>query len=258
MPETTRVSQWDSRPPWWMTAAGVGLVLALVAAYRYGTPLAAGFVADHVPPAIVETLSEGTLQALDSQVLGPSTLPASRQSELVAAFDRIRLPGRAAGQVYRIVFRGSAELGANAMALPSGTIVVTDGLVTLAGDDREILAVLAHEAGHVDHRHGLRSIVQGSIVSLLFAWVAGDSRSLVAKAPAALLQAKYSRDLEREADDYAADALRANNISVRYLASFLERLDAASATSPGAGAALPYLSTHPATKERLDRLRSQQ
>ena len=257
MSETARSAQWDARPPWWMMAAGVGFLLAIVGAYRYGTPVVAGFVADHLPPAIVETLSEGTLQALDSQVLGPSALPAARQSELVAAFSRLRLPGRAAGQQYRIVFRSSAELGANAMALPSGTIVVTDGLVTLAGDDREIMAVLAHEAGHVDHRHGLRSIVQGSLVSWLFAWVAGDAGSLLATAPAALLQAKYSRDLEREADDYAADALRANDISVAHLASFLDRLDAAIDKSSIAGATLPYMSTHPAPQGRVGRLRAQ-
>ena len=71
---------------------------------------------------------------------------ASRRS--TAAFKKLAFP-EATRQPYTLVFRKSDAIGANAMALPSGTIVVTDGLVTLAEDDREILGVLAHEAGHV-------------------------------------------------------------------------------------------------------------
>lgn len=49
------------------------------------------------------------------------------------------------------------QIGANAFALPDGTLVVTDELVELAGDnDDEVLAVLAHELGHIHERHGLR------------------------------------------------------------------------------------------------------
>ena len=144
-------------------------------------------------------------------------------------------------------------IGANALALPSGTIIVTDDLVTLARDDREIFGVLAHEAGHVDHRHGLRNILQNSIVGLVVAWFIGDVSSIAAAAPTALLEASYSRELEREADMYAVEVLRTNGIPVRHFAEILRRLDVDSGGSE-ISRAFDYLSSHPATSERLQQL----
>jgi Zn-dependent protease with chaperone function len=139
------------------------------------------------------------------------------------------------------------------MALPSGMIVVTDELIALARDDRELLGVLAHEAGHVERRHGIRLVLQHSALGLLAAWLVGDVTSLLAVAPATLLQAKYSRDFEREADSYAADLLRARGISPGMLADLLERLEQ---VQPGpSSTVLSYASSHPATEERLDALR---
>ena len=89
------------------------------------------------------------------------------------------------------------------MALPSGTLIVTDAFVMLAANDDEIVSVLAHEAGHVEHHHGLRLVFQNSVVALVITWLVGDVSTLLAAAPTALLQAKYSRDFERDADAYA-------------------------------------------------------
>jgi Zn-dependent protease with chaperone function len=130
--------------------------------------------------------------------------------------------------------------------------------VTLAKDDREILGVLAHEAGHIERRHGLRQLLQNSTVTLFIAWYVGDVSSLVATAPTLLLQAKYSRDFEREADAYAAEVMRANGISLAHLADILERLE----SGRSSGRALKrvttdYLSSHPTTADRLRMLRGQ-
>ena len=168
------------------------------------------------------------------------------------AFDRLEQVVN--GRRYEIQFRKSPSIGANALALPGGTIVITDDLVKLAQDDREILGVLAHESGHVVRRHGERQILQGSAIVLLVTWFVGDANALAAAAPTALLQAKYSRDLEREADAHAIGVLRRNGIPTRYLASILERF-ARTEPSGGNASMLDYLSTHPATAERLARLR---
>ena len=96
-------------------------------------------------------------------------------------------------------------------------------------------------------------MLQNSIVGLVVAWFIGDVSTIAAAAPAALLQANYSRELEREADAYAMQVLRANDIPVRHLADILRRLDAESGLSDASGA-LGYLSSHPATSERLQQL----
>ncbi len=224
----------------------------LVAAYIYGIPMLARAVAARLPAAVTDTLSSQTLAALDRDVFEPSAIPRERQQAIDEAFRRLKMPAGATAS-YRLEFRKSDAVGANAMALPSGTIVVTDGLVTLARDDREILGVLAHEAGHVDHLHGLRGILQNSLMGLLVAWVVGDISSIVAAAPTVLLEANYSRDLEREADAFAIAVLTANGIPRRHLADILRRMESASGES-GMTSALRYLSTHPATSERITQL----
>lgn len=245
-------SQWDGPPislfVWLAIVAGL-CVAACILTYVYAIPMLAQAVADRIPPSATEGLSGEVLASFDRQLFLPTTLVPDRRASLETAFAELRMPP--AAQRYRLVFRKSDAIGANAMALPSGTIIVTDALVALAKDDREILGVLAHEAGHVDRRHGLRSILQNSLVGLLLAMVVGDLSSLAAAAPAALLEASYSRELEREADAYAVEVLRLNGIPVRHLSDMLRRLDESNGGNAGVGAALSYLSSHPATSERL-------
>jgi Zn-dependent protease with chaperone function len=238
-------------PPWTIAALLV-FVAMVIAAYFYAIPMLARLVADRVPASVVARVDTETLAALDRQVFAPSALPRERQDAIASAFRALKKPyGESAP--YNLAFRKSDAMGANAMALPGGTIVVTDGLMALARDDREVLAVLAHEAGHIDRRHGMRGLVQDSLISLLLALVIGDVSALAAAASSSVLEASYSRDLEREADAYATETLRANGISLKFLADMLRRLDSA-AGAAGMPGALRYLSTHPATDERIRQL----
>jgi Zn-dependent protease with chaperone function len=232
----------------------IALVVIVVVGYRYGLPLAAEVTAKRLPAGVLNVVSRQTLSLLDRSIFSPTELPESRQRELSSRFLALTHP--ASPIALHVIFRSSEALGANAMALPNGTIVVTDGLVKLATNDDEVMAVLAHEAGHVEERHGLRNVIQSSVVSILISWYLGDVNAIVAAAPAVLMDAKYSRDLEREADDYAARFLAANNISRTLLGDMLQKLEQERAGGNGGGSTT-YLSSHPTTKERIDRLRSQ-
>ena len=159
------------------------------------------------------------------------------------------------GDSYRLEFRHSNKIGANAFALPSGIVVVTDALVKLGQTDDEVVAVLAHEVGHLEHRHSLRMVMQDSAVALLIATVSGDpfsSSTLVAALPTLLVHARYSRKFEAEADDYAYDFLVAQGIPTQAFADMLVRLGAKDETS----AAEEFLSSHPGTQERIERFRT--
>ena len=57
---------------------------------------------------------------------------------------------------------------ANAVALPGGRIYVFQGLIDKAERPDEVAGVIAHEIGHVAHRDGTRSVLQGAGLSLLF------------------------------------------------------------------------------------------
>ena len=233
----------------------VALILFGIGAYRYGLPFLAASAASRVPPAVVSGISTRTLAFLDATVFERTDISPWFQTHLRGRFAALKLP-READPPLTLLFRKSKALGANALALPSGAIIITDDLVVLGRDDEELLAVLAHEAGHVQNRHGLRNVIQSSVVSILVTWYLGDFSGLLAAPPSALLEAKYSRDLERDADDYAARTLRMNGISTGALADILERMGRQRPDdTANLAAAMSYLSSHPATTERMDALR---
>jgi Zn-dependent protease with chaperone function len=242
----------------WIVTAGLTLVFTLVVAYLYAVPAIAEAIANRMPAAAVRRVGDHALNFLDIAVFTRSEIPPDRQGKIIEAFQLLRLPPSPDNIRGRLVFRKSDALGANALALPSGVIVVTDDLVKLVSDDRQIIAVLAHESGHLAHRHSLRLLLQNSVVALALTWYVGDTSMILATAPTALLTAKYSRDFEHDADAYAAAVLRDNGLSPSDLADILERLETAHRPRrPGQPPVRDYLSTHPLTSERIAFLRGQ-
>lgn len=242
----------------WSSAllAIVATFLLVAAAYLWGLPAAAGVLAPRLPDSILQSLSQGTMAVLDQQVLAPSRLSPSRQAALAADVAAL-LRGRAGMPAYRLHFR-SANIGPNAFALPAGDIVVFDELVALAAGDDEVAAVIAHELGHVAHHHGIRQLIQSSVVSFVAGVYFGDISSLVSGLSTLALQSRYSRDFEREADAYAVRALRAAGRDPAALATMLERLEGDDASHAGERPSSWWqaLSTHPETAERVRRIRA--
>jgi predicted Zn-dependent protease len=180
---------------------------------------------------------------------------------LQALFRRVAGNG-AESAGYRLEIRFSEALKANAFALPGGTVILTDGLVELARSDNEIAAVLAHEIGHLRHRHVLRHVLQNSVTALIVATLTGDITSitsLAATLPTAVVDATFSRQFEREADDAAVAWLKSAKIDPRCYAEILARLQAQLVTRSGKAfeektPAHSYLATHPDTGERIRRI----
>jgi len=217
----------------------------LFAGLRWGVPAAAALAARTLPAGLESRIGTESLALMEKISLRPSGLPAAHQQVLTAQL--AARCGRQDCPPYRLLFRNSALFGANAMALPGGTIVVTDALVNLAQHDEEVLAVLAHELGHVRHRHSLRLALQGIGAGAILVAVTGDIGSvtdLAAALPSLLLQTGYSRDMEREADAYALGWLHAACIPPRRFADILGRLDR-SPSDTG------LLDSHPGSRERI-------
>jgi len=239
-------------------AAALLSVIFVIALFYWGLPWAANIAAGRIPARVTLSMDTHFLSAIDDGMMQPSKLSKARQMKLRERFDGLRdangLPP------HRLVFRSSQAIGANAFALPGGTVVVTDQLVTLAANDEEILAVLAHELGHVSERHPLRQLLQSSAVGLAMTWYLGDVSNLLAAAPTLLLETSYSRDFERRADRYAANLLRMNGIAPTRLADILEKLEAshrgAKSSNEQPSRIAQFFSTHPDTSERIRDLRN--
>jgi Zn-dependent protease with chaperone function len=240
-----------------VAVASVVLIVALLAGgYRYGLPAAAQQVAAKIPLETEQRLGEQALVWLDhSDWFQPSGLGQDTQDRIRWKLEELyaELPY---AQHYRLEFRQAEYIGANAFALPGGTLVITDAMVKLAESDEEVLAILAHEIGHVELRHVMRHVLQDSAVAVAAAAITGDAATLsvaVAGLPSVLAQAEYSRDFESEADDFAFRLLRKHGMSPEAFASVMERIEGDCECDPGA---LDFLSTHPITGERIERARA--
>ena len=89
--------------------------------------------------------------------------------------------------------------------------MLTDGLVELTQDDHELAAVIAHEVGHVAHRHPMRMSLQAAGVGLVMAGVFSDAMAitgLAAVLPTLLIENGYSREFEDAADEFALAKMR--------------------------------------------------
>ena len=224
-------------------------VVVLAAAYLYLLPAAASWVAAALPVEAERQLGQGVLEFLDKKILAPTRLPVARQQQLQQQFAAMIAP-EADAPTWTLVFRSSC-IGPNAFALPSGDIVMTDQLVDLLKDDQAVMGVLAHELGHLHRRHLTRRMVQSSAVAAITWVVFGDISSLLTALPTVALDMKYSRDAEYEADDYAVAMLRRNGINPEHMAqSFIKLAKASGDHGPS------YLASHPATDERIARIRA--
>lgn len=248
---------------WTYAVASLALILVLVAAtYLWGLPYAAKVAAERMPESVLVMMDGHFLKTFDGRLLEPSKLSAERRQALVSRLRTMKWPEGAA-KPNRIYFRSAPHIGPNAFALPGGTVVMLDELVKLSDNDDQVLGVLAHEMGHVTERHALRQMFQASVVGLAMAWYVGDISAILAAAPTALLETRYSRDFERRADDFAARTLALNGIPSQRLGEMLGKLEAAYAgrkpakDSGGQESWLDYLSTHPATDERIRALKGE-
>jgi Zn-dependent protease with chaperone function len=255
--------RWQARWP----AALLALVLlvgVLAMAWFRGIPLVAERIAAQLPPSADASLGRAALASLEKQgLLGPSRLDGERIAEVQALLPAVT---PAAGRLpLRLLVRKADQLGANALALPDGTIVVTDDMVVLANGKgaltqegkARLIAVLAHESGHVEHRHAARVMARTSLTAALSAALFGDFSAVAAGVPTVLSQMQYTRAMELDADAYAVELLHRNHLSASCLIEILSRLEAAhgSVKLPRwMQDAMGYLSTHPATAERIRRL----
>ncbi|MDK9556437.1 M48 family metallopeptidase [Marinobacter sp. M216] len=247
--------------------AVVATIAVTAFAFVYGVPWTAKAVAHALPDRIAEQVGESTLTSLDGTWLEPSELSEARQQALQRHFEPFLAP--VGGQELKVLFRSAPAIGANALALPDGTLIFTDELVELAETNDELVAILAHEIGHVEHRHGMQGMVQSSLTFWLIVMMTGDLSAFsdtTVMVPAVLMSLSYSRTMERQADQYALETLQRHDLDPRHFANIMSRLAALEDTGQGEGDEEreansrwsrlgDLLSSHPVTEERIQRFR---
>jgi Zn-dependent protease with chaperone function len=255
---------------WWAALAALGVSLVVMAVFVLdGLPAVAQQAAFATPRSVLATFDRETIDFLQNgDYFGPSTLSAARQAQLKAEFRKVAA-WAGGGYPYRLLLRdgeagGANEIGANAFALPGGTVVMTDQLVALARSDRELMGVLAHETGHVTGRHGLAGVYQALGLTLVTTVITGDlisAGTFAAAVPAALLSGGYSRAAETESDEVSGRYMLKAYGTTRPLQAILARLekedeeDSEAPSGPSGPSIFDLLSTHPGTPARIQHLK---
>jgi Zn-dependent protease with chaperone function len=223
-------------------AIGAGVVLGLAAVF---------LLIDRAPRLIAPVMPDVARNWLGRQV--ESSLLAGRRvcidlkgtEALRSVLDRVA-HGTALDDELSIKAVALPEL--NAVALPGGRIVVTDALIQRASSPEALAGVLAHEVGHLLERHPEQGLLRalGLVGVVQFATGGSD----LASATSLLAGLVYSRQAEREADGHAIRLLAAAGVPTDDLADLLEGLARIDGPEPPG-----FISTHPATQERLQQLR---
>ena len=252
-PELTRRFQAPERRAirWAIGLLTAAIVLALsFAIYFRALPAIAVAVASRVPASWEARLGERTIAHLappERRCSDP--IVAQAIDAIVTALSATR----PSPYTFRVVVVDNRAV--NAFAAPGGYLVVNRGLLEVTRSPEELAGVLAHEIQHVLQRHATRAMVQQASTGFLIAAVIGDPGSAVAyglEAAQLLGTLRYSRIQEEEADVEGLKMIRDAKIDPQGMIGFFETMKARGDVPD----ILKYLSTHPATQARIDRLRA--
>lgn len=231
--------------------AFIGVLLFIAGIYFVGIPYAAKKIAYALPASVSNSITDMTLKTFDKQYLGETTMSGEEQEEMRSLFQHVKTHFHTPDS-YTLLIRDGKSIGANAFALPNGTVIITDQLVEGSEHNDEIAAIMAHEIGHAMEHHAMRSVIQGSSVMIILSLIMGDfisATNLAAMVPIVLIEGKYSRNFETRADDFSYRYLKENNLPLTRFSDILTRLDKSNMDST----VLNLISTHPPTKERIKR-----
>ncbi|HEY8497327.1 MAG TPA: M48 family metalloprotease [Limnochordales bacterium] len=177
--------------------------------------------------------------------------PAVEDARAKAVFDRL-VPVAAAVRdnlAYTLTVLEDDE--PSAFALPGGYVYATTGLLAALNDD-QLAGVMAHELAHTVYSHSMEqlSLLQ-SLEQIALVLVKGEGAAgLAADIGRYLLALGYSRSQEAEADRVGQRWAAAAGFDPLGLPQALRVLD----DSPAPGGVAAYLSTHPATAQRISTL----
>lgn len=158
----------------------------------------------------------------------------------------------------RFTIQLTSDDSPNAFITPGGHIFVTTGLLRHVNSENALSMVLAHEMAHQYHRHPVRGLGRGIVVAMSLMVVAGvDGSSWVSDIAAnsiSLGLLAFSRKQEREADEVGIQLLAAHYGHTGGATEFFKQLvQNKDSTQSGFS---EYLSTHPATTDRIEFLSS--
>ena len=257
----------------WLAPAVSGLVSRL----PKEIPLPEGIRMPALPPGLLKLTPQEQIQlgrevakqeGLDQQAFATSALDTVAGRMIKALPNQYRGP-QGNGWEWRIQAVRTAAGTVNAIALPGGKIYLYDGLMKLAKDDPDQIAmVVGHEMAHVVEEHSAEQLrtagLLQSAVDLIGSNAEGGQgegqsaemmRALATKLGKQLVSMQLSQSAEFHADALGLQFMREAGYDPKKGLRVLERMDQL-AKSRGAGNPIigRMFSTHPPMQERIAKL----
>ncbi len=145
----------------------------------------------------------------------------------------------------------------NAIAAPGGFIFATRGLFGFVKSQDELAFVIGHETTHVAHRHAVdlaqkdMELQFGALIVTQVLFGGGWPAYIMSQIGRNMIDAKFSRDKESEADHFGVIYARKAGYDPTQSLAFFERLQAQEKTQPGLTRAFE---SHPETPARIGAL----
>ena len=148
----------------------------------------------------------------------------------------------------------------NAFACANGSVRVYTGLMDAMTDD-ELLGVIGHEMGHVALHHTRKQMQKQMLTSATLAGLASTSEKVAVLTDSQLgalgeviLNAKFSRDMETEADDYGYNYLCEASKNPWAMVQSFEKMEKLSGSTGQTGGIMNLFSSHPDTQKRIEHI----
>jgi len=250
----------------WIFIALIVTILSAFSFFKWGIPWTSKQIAHALPEKTNQLIAANTLEFLDTYMFSKSTVTSLKINKIRKHFQSKIVPLSKENKAikYTLHFRSWSDGNMsipNALALPSGDIILTDKFVELCKNQDEMDSVLLHEMGHVVHRHTLEMVIEGTFVSVATMLIVGDSNGFADMGVglgSLLVSSSYSRGHESEADMYAFTHMLTAQINPKAFSNIMQRMTeymegkTSTKKKESKGNILDYLSSHPNTKNRVD------
>lgn len=232
----------------WGTVAGS--IMAVALGIWFGADLLVEMAVSRIPVEWEQKLGEAAykdfLSHQDVMKEGPAVKAVEEMTQ--------RLAEQIPNNPYKFQVTVVKSDVVNAFALPGGYVVVFTGLMKKADSGEEVAGVLGHELNHVLQRHGMERIVKNLGVMAVVAIIVGDQQGLIGlmrQVSVELLTLKFDRAQETEADLTGLQLVYRAKIDPKGMITFFQKL------SEKDEGRLEWLSTHPMSSARADRLKAE-
>lgn len=148
-------------------------------------------------------------------------------------------------------FQVVADDSINAFATMGGYVYINTGLIATADNEAELASVIGHEIAHIVARHGVEQMRDRAISQGLLSAAGLDRSNAIQIGVELAVSRPNSRSDELEADRLGLENMIEANYAPRGILSFMEKLLQKGGSTPS------FLSTHPATSERIKILQQQ-